>query len=261
MHNGFPGVLLRVTLAVTEPTIRVLRHTAGDPASAWITVRSGVVHMEAGTGHAYDVEAEPGRAYTYRLAVGGYTGVDHDVSVIIPDYGPRDAWLKHLHRPELSRPVRILAPWEPTRGTWATVRAPYGGLPIVTDALAAQGRVGDMILETRTEKDWRAIDALIRTPGVMLLQASPRHGLDPLYLARTAIGHDRPVSSGYRLRNHVASYVEMDRPDEVDVPPVIPGWSWDDYTAGHTLATLGAAYSDQWGVLLAGVQTAWSAAR
>lgn len=259
MHNGFPGVLLRVTLAVTDPIVRIVRHAAGDPAGVWVPVRSGVVHMEAGQGHAYDVETEPGKAYTYRLALSGAPGVEHDVPVVVPGWtgADRTGWVKPLRRPDLARPVWVTPPGDFARGA-AGGSAPAGSskFPLI----AWQGRRAVTVPFTFFcgPDEAPALEAAL-SAGEILWQPKPDVRSRPMYLMPGGMSEEYVGVEQHR--RFAVDLVEIDRPDELDVPPVIPGWAWDDYTAGHTLATLGAAYGDQWGVLLAGVQTAWSAAR
>ena len=257
VHNGFPGVLLRATIAVTSPAVSIVRHAATDPAGTWLPVRSGVVHLEAGQGAAYDVEAEPGKAYTYRIVLSGYEGVDHDVSVNVPGWSGADrtGWLKPLRRPDLALPVWVTPPGDFSRVASGS-GAPAGSskYPVVS----WQGRRAVTVPFTFFcgPDEAPALEAAL-SAGEILWQPKPAVRSRPMYvmpgtLAEQYVGVEQH-------RRFTVELVEVDRPDDVDVPPVVPGWSWDHYTAGHTLATLAAAYGDQWGVLLAGVQTAWTA--
>ena len=96
-------------------------------------------------------------------------------------------------------------------------------------------------------------------PGVLLLQCSPDHGVDPLYLVRTGVQHGRPGDlPGWRLREHVASFMEQDRPTDFDQPPMVPGWTYVDHADGRSLDDVARQYGDETALLIAGVQQ-WGA--
>jgi hypothetical protein len=255
VHNGFPGVLLGVWDAGTY-RLGIERLTIGGP-SEWVRVRTAdpVWLSAGGQGAAYDLEVEPGQTYIYRPTYGGKPNPAHEVMVKLPDWGGCGAWLKHLRRPHLSRSVRVMSPWEPDEDTWLSATAAYGSGYSASDGVGTMGLSGTLTLRTTTEGDWRAVAEMLSTPGVMLLQMSPDHGQDPLYIARQSIGHRRPGGlSGYGLREFSFRVVQVARPADLDSPPVVPAWTWAVATAGLDVAVVDSLYPDQWSILLEGVQ-------
>ncbi len=252
VHDGFPGVLLGVRDMGSD--LAWIERCDVERPDEWQRVRSGgPVWLSAGGGSAYDLEAEYGRTYVYRLSVLDPT--DFQMLVRMPQYRSCDAFLKHLGAPHLSTRVRVMVPWEPVEATWMTVQGVYGSGRIATDGFATQGITGEMTLRTYGEDDWRRLSRALSTPGVMLLQSSPDHGLDPLYFVRGDIGHGRPGSiPGYGLRDFSFAAVQVDRPSVTDVPPVIPGWTWDHAVSGRSFDQVDALYADEWSMLLDGVQ-------
>lgn len=260
-HNGFPGVLLIVRV-VGADQVAVERKAAGSRAP-WVPVRTATpVMLESGVGHAYDAEALPNCAYLYRLVFEGDASTAHQVLVQMePWAGSCEAWLKHLARPDLSRRVRVMVPWEPSRGAYVAAEDVWGVGAATVEGWGTPGQTGSLTLRTEDEDAWRAVEAALRTPGVLLLQCSPDHGVDPLYLVRTGVQHGRPGDlPGWRLREHVASFMERDRPTDFDQPPVVPGWTYVDHADGRSLDDVARQYGDETALLIAGVQQ-WNPGR
>lgn len=268
VHNGFPGVLLLLDIADGQ-TLRLPVYRRVSGSDEWQRVRSASpVRLEQGFGAAYDVEAMPGQTITYRLGYYGFTDPNppevasqHQVTVSMQPWGSCEAWLKHLGNPDLSQRVRITGNWEPSRDSWASVSAVYGGPNTVTDGWDMRGLTGTLSLRSYREQDFRALDALLRASGDLLLQPSPDHGIDPFYLARTGIGYGRPGNlKGYRLRDFNVPVVELPRPVDYDQLTVVPGGTWDDY-GRRGLAWLGTAYGDVRNLLLELVRAKWDGGR
>ena len=260
VHTGFPGVLLGVFDAGAD-SLGIERLDLADPSREWVTVRTaGPMWLSMGSGVAYDLEAEYGRTYVYRPAYWGEPDPRHSVVVRMPDYTSCGAYLKHLRRPDLSRPVRIMEGWEPSEPTSMTAPRGFGQPAAAVDARAGIGHVaGTLTLRTYDELSWRALSALLTEPGVLLLQCSPDHGIDPMWLVRGDIGHARPRRDGFHVRDFVVPVVQVPRPLDLDTPPVIPGWTWAAATADLTLADVDRTYPSEWQMLLAGVQ-GWAGA-
>lgn len=259
VHKDFPGVLLRLVTGSDFSWLPLLRYDVA--VGEWVTVRTGgPMWIEGRKGYSYDLEAEPGRTYIYRpgYSYGTTDPAPYEVLVTLPPYDfptDVDAWLKHLDRPGLSMRVRIAAFAESSE-SWLSSASIYSGGRYATDGRAIQMPTGSLSLWTETEAEYRALRGTLEAPGVLLFQPCPGAALDPMYFRRGALRPDR-LEPGWGMRTIAFDWVAQARPDwraDLDQPVTIPGWSWDDYTAGHTWETLAQAYPSEWDALLAGVR-------
>lgn len=257
VHHGFPGVLLGVDAPLDR--IQILRLDLAATSAGWVVVRTAdPVRLEDGLGAAYDQEVEPGRSYLYRL---GYGQDEHDVTVTLPDWeGWCGAWLKHLSHPDLSVAIpRAIAAHDLSIGTWVSAVDAISGGRSVTDAVGAQLPTGSMTITTRSEPDYRALMECVTTPGVMLLQAAPAHGIDPAYIVRTRVVPSRPGDfPGWAFRQVAIEWQQVERPVlDLDAPPVVPGWTWDRHTGGVGFEAWALTYGTEWSLLAHGASTPW----
>lgn len=263
-HKGFPGVLLCADFLAGE-TDRSFFERAIDGSDEWEPVRSGwPARLYAATrSECYDVEALPGVPVSYRLSTSAEMltgGSNRTVTVTLPDLADCEAWLKHLGSPTLSRQVRIME-WSEGRESWLRTDD-VEGVParFVVDAPTVRLATGSMTLRVYSETDYLDLTRLLSTSGPLLLQAGPGHGLHDLYLVREGWPVDRPRRDGWHIRDLQVAWLEIPRPDDFDAPPVIPGWTWDEYTRGQSMAALSSAYADQRALMLDGVRQ-WSPRR
>lgn len=259
-HRGFPGVLLGVQFA-GEDTAYVDRAIGG--TDAWEPVRTGwPVRLNEGMGEAYDLEALPGVPVAYRVrshseVFGGLvnpSALTRTLTVTLPQLAPCEAWLKHLGRPSLSRRVVITEISDDVASWLRSADVQDVAARFHADAPTSRLPTGSMTFQTRTEADYIDLERLLRASGPLLLQAGADYGLHDFYFARTGWPHGRPVSRGWGMRTFQVGWEEIPRPDDWDQPPVIPGWTWDEYTAGRSLDHLAQSYRHQRDLMVDGIR-------
>ena len=245
-----PGVLLRAPLLMdSASTFVVERARAG--SRTWEPVRSGNPARRVGNAViAYDHEAGPG-AWAYRVRVGSNV---RSVLVDVPELAHCEAWLKHVERPSLSRRVRLMHPDEAAPQSLATFSELYAG------GWAAQGgglgpESGSWTIRTETREDFVDLSALLSARGTLLLQASPDHAMDDRYVVVTGAPRSRPGDTyGWRLRERVVSWRQMDRPWSEGARLRIPFASWGSLTQGaRSYADVWRAYPTRWDMCLAAI--------
>lgn len=252
VHDGFPGVLLGVRDMGSD--LAWIERCDVERPDEWQRVRSaGPVWLSAGGGSAYDLEAEYGRTYVYRLSVMDPT--DFQVLVRMPDWGSTPhrftGYLKGVSAPELSAPVMVAPPEAFTREAhvssargWgeAYPAAAWGGRGARTGSLTFHGLPGD---------DFEATEALLSS-GVLLWQPRPDIRSRPMWILPGSL--DDLHYGATPARRFTVRFTEVDRPAVTDVPPVVPGWTWDHAVAGRSFDQVDALYADEWSMLLDGVQ-------
>lgn len=259
VHAGFPGVLLGVWDAVGS-NITIERFTLGERRAEWVTVRSGgPVWLSSGVGSAYDLEAEYGKTYMYRL--GYYYGeggeAEHRVTVRMPDWDGGTGrvrftgWLKSLTDPLLSRAVVVEQPGEFTRSAHQASATRWGNPYPTTVWGGRAARTGSLVFHGLPGDDVDALEELLSS-GLLLFQPKPSLKARPMYLLPGDLS-DLHYSMEM-ARQFTLSFTEVDRPADLDTPPVIPGWSWDEATEGMSLGMVDGTFQDEWAMLLAGVQ-------
>lgn len=251
LHDGFPGVLLRV-IAPGARSAWIVRQDG----EAEVPVRSGApLRLSTGHGHAYDAEATPGATYRYAALV---DGVEVGAVVVrLPDFSPwldSRAWLKSATDPGLSRLVLAGRP-EPISTPGATAYSPIlGGLSMgrTTGVSARSWRI-TVIAETEPER--AALDRLLAS-GPLLWQ--PRPSMESPRISWLGVdGVEWSQIGGHGRWVHVAdvAMTEVSRPATTTTDPLrIPGWGWHQSTSGlANYAAYASAYPTTWDQLKAGI--------
>ena len=120
--------------------------------------------------------------------------------------------------------------------------AAWGGRGARTGSLTFHGLPGD---------DFEAVEALLSS-GVLLWQPRPDIRSRPMWILPGSL--DDLHYGADPARRFTVGFTEVDRPAVTDVPPVIPGWTWETAVAGRSFADIDALYADEWSMLLDGVQ-------
>lgn len=249
IHNGFPGVALGISVFAADATIEVHRIDL-DTGERIVPRTCGPVLVDQSDGTAYDIEAEPGHSYLYRVVIGGVERPIYDVRVAIPGWdvalpARHTGWLKSMDAPHLSAPVRMGPPPDQniplhTSGHtgWGTR---YGG-----QGWGGRGpTAGSYIVHGLPEDDHEAILDLLAS-GPLLWQPRPEIRTRGRWLQVTGIT-DKHISSRTPAREWSVAWEEIPRPvDDLGGPYSIPGWPWDRVVAGLDWDAYGRVWGSDW---------------
>lgn len=253
VHDGFPGVLLRV-LGATGP-VTIWRADGAEQ----IAVRSAapLIPAASGEGHAYDAETTPDRTYLYSVTIGG---TESTVTVRLPGYGTLGTldtgWLVCVSDPSRSRLVTVQgSPERVQRHGQVGVSPVFGGLGVARWATPAGGLAWQVTLVCDGKAARDDVLALVESGPVLFharpdVQALADGYLLPFPAEVAAIG-------AVDWMHLVSVPVErVARPAPMPGTPLrVPYWGWTESTAGLTSAAAYAtAYPTTWDQLLAGVQ-------
>ena len=247
------GVVLAVDYTAATPLagaadVRKVLITRQDPgASAPVPVRSAdLAWAVGGIGAAYDHESPLGVGviYTARpLYADGTWGPTSSLAVSLPEPTiPADVWIKSVDEPGISARV-VVRSW-PTL-TWGatldSVRVEGSRYPTASQGPYTSSS-SDIVIDAEGEAI-EALEALLTTPGVRLIQTGPGNHRRDQYVMFDDVEQavdGRPGES----RSYAAALIEVARPDTADQPMRLPGWSYDDLADVYaTFDAAEAAYS------------------
>jgi hypothetical protein len=250
VHDGFPGVLLRVRV----PGVREASVWRSD-GSAWVPVRSGSpLIVSTGEGHAYDAEVAPGAAVVYALDRSDPVSM---VAVRMPAVWPRDsaAWLVSAEHPSLARMIIAGRPLRRTRGLQVSRTDLVG-------ALASGRRLGSgsdewsLTVQAWDERERDAIDELLDSgPLLWHPQESMQSPLAHSWLLVESAEWEQVGGQGTWAHLATLGVTQVARPAVTTTDPLrIPGCGWHESVAGLTdAAAYASAYPTTWDQLKAGV--------
>ncbi len=156
-------------------------HTAEDTLNWMVQVRPRnafltVYDYEVGNGESVRYRARSLHDYNGEFAASSWVGAGVDSS-----WSSSSWWLKHPHQPDLNVAVTVSSQPSITRASRAGVFQPLGATYAVVVSDTRGPKTGGVTLRALTEAEQDAIDALLDTDDVLLLQ-SPAGGGGPGYV-------------------------------------------------------------------------------
>lgn len=244
----------RVTSAIGPEHIRQVRIVRQDPGGgAPVPVRSAdPAWAIGGVGTAYDHEAPLGVAVIYTatpIYEDGTSGPQSSLAVTVPapQRGPGDVWVKSLDTPGTSARVTVIQ-WPQL--TWA---ARLDTAEIVGSAFPAAsqdvyGAAASSITIDAESTQIEAVEKLLTTPGVLLLQTRPDYHRPDQYVLVGDV-QQQAISVPTESRTYTADLKQVGQPDTTGQPLRIPGWSWDELAQQFATWDAVAASYDSWASL------------
>jgi hypothetical protein len=248
-YNGTTPPALADVSAVRK--VRIVRQDPGTAAP--VPVRSAdPAWAIGGVGTAYDHEAPLGVAVIYTaepVYEDGSTGPESALAVTmpVPDRGPRDVWIKSLDEPGLSARVTVTS-WPDL--TWAAridQAAVQGSTYPVTSQDVYGAPSSEIVIDAERDQI-PALEALLATPGVRLIQTRPDYYRADQYVLLGDVKQG-VNSTPDQSRTYSASVVQVDRPDTAGQPLRMPGWSWDEVANRFATWDAVAASYSSWATL------------
>ncbi|MEV7867488.1 hypothetical protein AB0P17_15605 [Streptomyces sp. NPDC088124] len=247
------GVVLSVNYTASTPLpgvagvrkVRIMRKDTAAPVA--VPVRSAdTAWAVGGAGSAYDHEAPLGIPVIYTavpLFEDGTSGPSSSLALTVPAPAPpADVWIKSLDEPGLSARVTVLA-WPALKWSSRIDTAEVEGSPFPAAAQDVYGAAGSSITIDAEGEEIAALERLLTTPGVRLIQTGPAsHRTDQYVLfsdpEQTLDG--APDAS----RTYSAGVLQVARPATAGQPLRIPGWSFNALAeAFETFDAVTASYS------------------
>jgi len=249
-YNGEAGDVPLADVADVRQ-VRIVRQDPG--AAAPVPVRSAdPAWAIEGAGSAYDHEAPLGVAVVYTatpIYADGSTGPASSLAVTVdaPPVGPGDVWIKNLDTPGLSQRVTVTQ-WPQL--TWAARidSAAVAGSPYPVASQDVYGAPTSNITLDAENTQIEAVQTLLATPGVLLIQTRPDyHRPDQYVLVGDVQQQVASVPTG--SRTYTADLTQVGRPDTAGQPLRMPGWSWDELASRFASWDAVAASYSSWASL------------
>lgn len=198
--SALSRVRISATAAALSATVKIERSA---PGSSWAVVRGGrALDASGGTVQIDDYEFVPGVVNTYRATSLSDVGVSLGVesNTITPTI--TQVWLKSVARPFLNTPVTVQDYSQPTRkGRAGLFSIPGRSFPLRVGDVAG-ARSWSTVVLTRTPTEARAVEFLVASGDVVLVQVPPAYDIPGGYVdvADFTLGRvSRPLSDERRL--------------------------------------------------------------